>query len=203
MAIKRLIFVRHGESRHLVDGLTGGWTDTPLTPRGRRQATATADHLAEADLTGFGLFTSDLTRARETAEIIGNRIGLAPTPLRSLREINNGEATGLSVAEAERIARPAPDGVDQDWSRFPGGESLRALDARMRKALQDLERSRYDRVLVIGHGFSGTVLLKTWLGIPLLPYVAFNLGPGSVSELSVNEWSEPCIERLNSQFGEA
>ena len=46
------------------------------------------------------------------------------------------------------------------------------------------------------------MLLKAWLGLPLQPYIAFNLGPASVSEIRVNDFSEHCIERLNHTFGE-
>lgn len=200
MAVEHLIFVRHGESRHLVDGLTGGWTDTLLTERGRRQVAATARHLAGLELSNFGFFTSDLKRASESASIIGEALGREPTPLSELREVNNGEATGLSVPEAERIRRPPPAEPDPDWSAYAGAESLRALNARMRGVLVRLADSGHSRVLLVGHGFSGTVLLKAWLGLPLLPYIAFDLGPASVSELSINSWSEPCINRLNCQY---
>lgn len=200
--IRRLIFVRHGESEHHVNGMTGGWTDTPLTERGRRQATATARHLAELDLDEAGFFTSDLIRASQTAEIIGAHLGRQPVALRALREVNNGEATGLSVAEAKKIERPHPATYDPDWTAFPGGESMKVLDARMRAALAELVDSGHSEVLAVGHGFSGTLLLKAWLGLPILPYIAFNLGPASVSEFRINEFSEPCIERLNHTYGE-
>ena len=202
VAIQRLVFVRHGESRHHVDGLTGGWTDTSLTERGRRQVAAVAGHLAELDLAGAGFFTSDLKRASETAAIIAERLGRHPSPLGTLREINNGAATGLTVAEAEQIQRPAPAEFDPDWSAFEGGESLRDLDARMRRALAEMADTGHTEVLVVGHGFSGTLLLKAWLGLPMAPHIAFNLGPASVSELCINAFSERCVERLNSSYGE-
>ena len=199
MTIKRLIFIRHGESEHHVNGMTGGWTDTPLTERGRRQAAATARHLAELDLAAAGFFTSDLLRASQTAEIIGEQLHRQADSLISLREVNNGEATGLTVLEAKKIERPHPPTYDPDWTAYPGGETLAMLDARMRTALAELEGAGHSEVVAVGHGFSGTLLLKAWLGLPLLPYIAFNLGPASVSEFRINEFSEPCIERLNSR----
>jgi probable phosphoglycerate mutase len=200
--IKRLIFVRHGESEHHVNGMTGGWTDTPLTDRGRRQAATTARHLAALDFSGTGFFTSDLLRASQTAEIIGDQLGRQPVSLDALREVNNGEATGLSVAEAKNIERPQPAVYDPDWTAYPGGESMKVLDARMRAALAELADTGHSDVLVVGHGFSGTLLLKAWLGLPIQPYIAFNLSPASVTEFFINEFSEPCIERLNATFGE-
>lgn len=185
-----------------MDGLTGGWTDTSLTDRGRRQAAATARHLADLDLSGFGFFTSDLKRASETATIIGDPLERSPIALSDLREVNIGDATGLTVTEAAKIKRPSPAKPDPDWASHAGGESLRALDTRMRCALGRLAETGHSRVLIVGHGFSGTLLLKAWLGLPLLPYIAFNLAPASVSEFSINEWSEPCINRLNSEYGE-
>ncbi|MBD3404563.1 MAG: histidine phosphatase family protein, partial [Candidatus Lokiarchaeota archaeon] len=64
--IEELILVRHGESHHIVEDISGGWTDTPLTERGQRQAQAVANRLFDMfDSRDFTLFSSDLMRASE------------------------------------------------------------------------------------------------------------------------------------------
>ena len=74
-----LILVRHGESDHLVNATTGGWSESPLTTRGKTQALATGQALAAQlrDAT-VGFYASDLPRAQQTAEVIGRAIHLAP-----------------------------------------------------------------------------------------------------------------------------
>ena len=80
----RLLLVRHGETDWNADGRLQGQTDRPLSDFGRKQARGLADELAAE---GFeAIYSSDLARARETAEIIGARLGL-PVELDSdLRE---------------------------------------------------------------------------------------------------------------------
>ena len=121
--LEHIIFVRHGESRHHVERLTGGWTDTSLTAAGIAQARTAGTHLATLPLEDFAFVTSDLKRAAETASAIGDIVGRTPTPLRSLREINNGVATGLTIDEAKAIARHRPaDQWDPDWRGYDEAE---------------------------------------------------------------------------------
>jgi broad specificity phosphatase PhoE len=105
-----LILIRHGHAEHLTGELTGGWTDTELTELGRHQAEALAsrleDELADA---ACRMYCSDLKRAAQTAGIIGDALGLKPTPARGLKELQRdrrghdeggGEATLQGTDEA-------------------------------------------------------------------------------------------------------
>jgi probable phosphoglycerate mutase len=77
--MQELILVRHGEAEHHVKGLTGGWTNTPLTALGKKQAQLTGKHLKDHILdSSFGFFSSDLDRAFQTAEILGSYLGVSP-----------------------------------------------------------------------------------------------------------------------------
>lgn len=201
IAIRHLIFVRHGESRHHVDKLTGGWTDTSLTPLGERQVAATAEYMSTLGLPAqIPLFSSDLKRAMESAAIVGSALGLTPTPLFDLREINNGDATGLTQSQAEAIARPEPDQPDLDWRRYQNAESYREMAQRLRKALQTVNDLGSEIAIVVGHGFSGQELIRAWLKLPIDIPIAFELGVASLSELRINRWNEPLISRLNFQL---
>jgi probable phosphoglycerate mutase len=94
-----LILVRHGESEHHVMELTGGWTDTSLTDRGRRQAERLGPALPFPELDRcLRLFSSDLLRARQTAEAISEFAGLRPVLRAELRELNNGVAKDKNLA---------------------------------------------------------------------------------------------------------
>ena len=101
-----IILVRHGEATHHTLKLTGGWTDSDLTEKGRWQIEMAAKKLA-ADFAGkntkLRILTSDLKRAVESAEIIGKALGLEDKieKYTFLREKNNGEAAGLTEEEAK------------------------------------------------------------------------------------------------------
>ncbi|MBO6053526.1 MAG: histidine phosphatase family protein [Clostridia bacterium] len=126
-----LILMRHGEDD---PARLGGWSDAALTEQGRRQAEEAAERLA-AERPGIRrIFASDLPRARETAEIVGERLGLPVTPDPAFREINNGEMAGMPKEEA-REKYPgiwfSALGFDE---RYPGGESPHEFEERIRAA---------------------------------------------------------------------
>jgi probable phosphoglycerate mutase len=87
-----VILVRHGQSEHHVRGLTGGWTDTPLTALGHEQARLLAARLrAELPEQDVSVVTSDLARASQTATHIADAFGITHALDARLREHNNGE----------------------------------------------------------------------------------------------------------------
>lgn len=72
--MKELVLVRHGEPEHLVKGMVGGWTDLPLTDRGRKQIEITANRLKDLFESRIEIiYSSDLVRASESAKIIQER----------------------------------------------------------------------------------------------------------------------------------
>src|SRR2546430_15771723 len=85
-------FVRHGESEGNAARVFTGQTDSPLTARGRQQAAAVADELAKVRFDR--IISSDLSRTRDTAEVIAERHGLSGEVMPALREINVGDRTG-------------------------------------------------------------------------------------------------------------
>jgi len=99
--VTTLLLVRHGETDWNADGRLQGQTDRPLSDFGRRQARQLADELAGEELEA--IYASDLSRARETAEIIGDRLGLATVLDPDLREKDWGTWEGLSAVERDRV----------------------------------------------------------------------------------------------------
>src|SRR5688500_14891082 len=108
----RLLLVRHGQSEANRDGRMQGRLDTPLTTFGRAQATALANRLA-AEPSVVALYSSPLSRALETARVIGGRIGVTPVVLDDLIEIDHGAATGLRHDEARQRWKPPSDRLDR------------------------------------------------------------------------------------------
>ncbi len=128
----RLFVVRHGETKWNFEGRWQGWLDSPLTEKGREQAARAGETLK--DCGAKILYSSDAGRARETATIIGQALGLQPQPDAALRERFYGEYEGMTSAE---IDDKFPDtryesGRDmRDTWRPIGGESLVEVTARV------------------------------------------------------------------------
>ncbi|HXE44840.1 MAG TPA: histidine phosphatase family protein [Conexibacter sp.] len=159
-----ILLARHGETDDNVPPYRfQGQRDTPLNECGRAQARELAERVAALDPPIASLWCSDLSRARETAEIVGARIGLEPRADARLREGWRGEWEGFLFEEiAERdperyAAWRNPDGAE--GFRFPGGESLREQQARVLASLADIagdggRPSSGDVALVVCHGGS-------------------------------------------------
>lgn len=165
-----ILLARHGETDDNRDPPRfQGFTDTPLNDTGRRQAARLAELLAEAEIIArdsgdvniASLWSSDLSRARETAEIIGARIGLEPRLDARLREADRGRWEGRLIDDVQR-AEPelyAAWRRGGEHFRFPGGESLRDQLERVVAAVDDVRASGELPALVVCHGGSIRVML--------------------------------------------
>ena len=130
-----LLLVRHGHTRDntVDDGARlPGWHAPPLSPLGARQARLLAISLRSERVAA--LYTSTLTRARQTAAPLAATLGLDPTDAPDLREISCGDLEGLSLAEVQRrfpgLWQRNLSQSDADF-RWPGGESYRELRRRV------------------------------------------------------------------------
>ena len=134
----RLVLVRHGQTGWNLEGRAQGHTDVCLDEVGRAQAVALAPYVAAMAPTA--LWSSDLTRARETAEVLAAAAGLEVRLDARLREFDAGERSGLTVSEfAERF----PDAY-ASWrdghitGHVPGAETTAEVTARMVPALREI-----------------------------------------------------------------
>lgn len=93
--MKRIITVQHPQSVHHTNGMIGSWTDWELTETGKQQAENIAENLRN-ELSGnkYILYSSDLLRAKQTAEIIAKRFAIESVYRKELRERNLGDAVG-------------------------------------------------------------------------------------------------------------
>ena len=198
---KHITLIRHGESQHHVKGLTGGWTDTPLTARGERQVACVARELTDLDVfAGTELISSDLLRARQTAEAISRQFkSVVPTFHFELRELGNGFAKDMSVETAKKIALPVTDPVS-DWIPYPEAESWRTMSARIAGFMDKvMSQSKADHLLVVSHGNAMVALVQWWLGLGenYWSKVSFEFDCASITKLTVNQWGEKVISKLN------
>lgn len=198
--IKELILVRHGEAESLQgENLTGGWTNSTLTQKGKRQAEAIGERLAEMlKKRTFDFFCSDLDRAWETAEIIGKFIHKEPLAFTELRELCNGNAANLTKKEAERLLTPISEPV-WDWIPYPNAESWRIFNERVFDFMDRMEATAEERVVIVTHSGTAIAIICWWLELEdaYKRNISFDIGLGSISRLRINESGEKTIGKLN------
>jgi probable phosphoglycerate mutase len=148
-----ILLARHGETNDNREPIRAqGWLDTPLNDTGRAQAAALAEQLAGDGIRS--LWSSDLSRARETAEIVGRLLGLEVRVDRRLREGHRGRWEGHLFID---IAREEPE-LYAAWRRagagfrFPGGESLAEHQGRVVAALREIHDAGPLPALAVCHG---------------------------------------------------
>jgi alpha-ribazole phosphatase len=155
--VTTILLARHGETDWNRDGRWQGHSNTSLNARGREQARELADELnEEIDV----VYSSDLARARETAEIVAGRLGLDVRLDPRLRERGFGSWEGLTRSEIEeRDAEALTRWRDGNGHGADDAEPYDAFAERMRGFLEDvLARHPGERVLVIAHGGSIRVI---------------------------------------------
>jgi probable phosphoglycerate mutase len=198
--MKELILVRHGESEHQVQGLTGGWTNTGLTDLGKKQAELTGYRL-QSFVHGQTpvLYASDLHRAVQTSQIIGKIIGITPQFEEALREMNWGIAINMTLEEAQELELVKTEPLI-DWVPFPGAESRRMLYERLSKYLHMIEEKQEDLVIIVSHGNAITSCIYWWLEIPpaMQSQLDFDIDACSITHLRINDWEEKTLSLLNS-----
>lgn len=144
-----LLLARHGETDWNRDGRFQGHADPPLNDLGRRQAHALAELLAHEHLEA--IYSSDLLRAQETAQIVAMQRGMDVILDPQLRERDVGEWSGLTRAE---IDERFPSQI-QAWreGRVVVGETREALSGRVLEAARRISAAHPEGVvLVVSHG---------------------------------------------------
>jgi 2,3-bisphosphoglycerate-dependent phosphoglycerate mutase len=163
----RLLVARHGATQHNLDGRFTGQFDAPLSALGERQADALAARLAPQRFDA--IISSDLLRARQTAERIAARGGQEVTLDPDLREIAMGAWENRSVAEIRREAGALLARLEADVTGdvcYPQGESAAQLSERVLSALNRcLARHPRGYLLWVTHGGVISTLLMHALGL--------------------------------------
>jgi len=185
--MRRIAVVVHAEAQHHVDQLVGGWYDSSLTERGRKQARQVGIALRRVfPELPVPIVSSDLRRARQTAEIIGKMLGSPVILDPRLRELSYGIAEGRPKTWlAERIVATPTCGSRLDHRVCEGAESRRDLATRVYAAVDEILASDVKDVIIVTHGFAATFVIACWIGLPIdkTDYVEFAVSPASLSLL--------------------
>ena len=153
--MKRLYLVRHGETLFNTQGKIQGWSDSPLTERGIKQAQAVRDYFGSEGISFDHAYSSTSERASDTLELI---TGMPYARLKGLKEVNYGFFEG----EREIFKPKEPQEIVSFFVPF-GGENTNDLAERMRKTLTDvMEKNDHTNVLAISHSGACYNFLKLW-----------------------------------------
>ena len=180
--MKRLYLVRHGETEWNADNRVQGSMDISLSDKGRGQADLVADFLKNLPRPQR-ILSSNLSRARETAEIIADALnipGISVNPL--LREINCGQWEGMSVDEllADHPRDYAMWRLNPSY-KCPQGESVEDVKERILKFFLESKDDLSETVLIVAHGLFNRAALSFIMDLPLQQCRYFEQDNGAVN----------------------
>jgi probable phosphoglycerate mutase len=181
----KIILVRHGHVEGISPARFRGRADLELTPKGRRQAEATARRI-QANWAPTALYCSPLARCRTTAKEIGKPFSLMPVSLPGLVDIDYGEWQGLTPDE---VGHRWPGALSTwyrapHWAAIPGGESLQDVLTRAVAALREvIGRHPSDAVVLVGHDSVNRVILLHALDLPLSRYWRLGQDPCAINQI--------------------
>lgn len=153
--MKKIYLLRHGQSEGNNTGIIQGTVDTMLTDKGREQAKLTAERLKDVKIDK--IYTSGLTRAKDTAEIIGKAIGVEVEVVPEFCELSFGAWEGMDFEEVK--TNHMED--FELWKKSPhlfnkeGFEGIQGGKERMLNGLERIkEKDKHENILIVSHGSS-------------------------------------------------
>lgn len=199
--MKKFILIQHCQSEHHINNMSGGWTDTPLTPLGIKQAHIIGEKLKSISWNSpCTLYSSDLLRASQTATIIGNYLNLNVSLVTALREINTGIAINQTKDWANAHRNPQTTGsFDLDYLEFDQGETWRQFYTRICNCINNLTHVSTENIIIVSHGCALAYIIAWWLQFTpeMLSNAFFCTSPGSISILSENTFKQHTLALLN------
>ena len=186
MLTTRLVLVRHAVTAQTGPLLSGRTPGIDLSEDGQRQAAAVAERLA--DLPVVAVYASPMERTTQTAEAIAARHRLSVTPLEGVLEADYGEWTGgklgeLAKTDLWKVVQRTPS-----RARFPGGESMAAMQSRMVAALDDVvARHPGELVVVVSHADPIKAAIAHYTGVHLDLFQRIVVAPASVTAFAFSE----------------
>lgn len=180
----RIIAIRHGETLWNVDTRIQGQLDIPLNPVGHGQARRLANALKDEPITA--VYSSDLTRASQTAQYLASELGMQVTPEPALRERSFGDFEGKTFAEIEALL---PVQATRWRKRDPqfapaGGESLLDLTSRVVETASRLAaRHPGELIALVGHGGVMDVLYRAAARLDIQAARTWALGNAAINRL--------------------
>lgn len=196
--MKNIITIQHTQSVHHTNGMVGSWTDWDLTELGVQQAERIGCKLREElGSREFVLYSSDLKRARQTAEIVGVALGVVPILRQELRERNLGRCCGRSVQWLRDNLEMQEKSVDDRL--FSDAESRRDEWNRLKPFFDEIMESREENIIIVSHGDLLSVFNAMFLGLSVESLNTAEIfgAAGGVSFMFQNDEGKRFIKRIS------
>ena len=196
--MKHIITVQHTQSIHHINGMVGSWTDWDLTDLGRIQADHIGkklkDELADKIVV---IYSSDLKRAKQTAEEISKHLETKPILRQELRERNLGKCCGKSVQWLRENIECPEKTVDDKL--FSDGESRRDAWNRLSSFYEEIMVSRDENIIIVSHGDLLSLWNAMYLGLSVESFYEVDIhGPaGGVSHMYINDEGKHLVRHIN------
>ena len=194
--MQKIYLVRHGETNWNRQLRYQGQGDIPLNEEGCRQAKCIADYLAREKIET--VYSSPLSRARETAALVAEKHCLELFVENGLMEIDFGEWEGRSYNELKKEEQDFAERwfYNPDTITIPGGESYSSFKVRV---LDGYERIRHTdkNIAVVTHAGVIRVIVATVLDMPAANITRLKLSPASLTVLLYDDWENPYLELFN------
>lgn len=196
--MKNIITVQHTQSVHHTNGMVGSWTDWELTELGKQQADNIGKKLKkELEGKDFTIFSSDLQRAKQTAQIISQHLGVTPIFKTELRERNLGKCCGKSVQWLRENIECQEKTIDDRL--FSDAESRRDEWNRLKPFFDDIMSDDNENIIIVSHGDLLSVFNTMFLGLDVESInksEIFGLA-GGVSQMFENNEGKRFIKRIS------
>ena len=196
--MKTFITIQHTQSVHHTNGMVGSWTDWELSELGHAQAEKIGEKLKD-ELAGrtFVMYSSDLLRAKQTAEHVGKHLGIERVLKTELRERNLGKCCGKSVQWLRENLECQEKTVDDRL--FSDAESRRDTWNRLKPLFDELMANEEENIILVSHGDLLSVFNAMFLGLEvegLNTCDMFGLS-GGVSYMFVNGEGKRVVKKLS------
>ncbi len=182
----KIYLIRHGEDSSCY---RGGWSNNPLTNKGVEQARFLASYFSkEFNEEKIKLISSDIKRASQTSQYISEKLGIPIVYEKEIREINNGELSGMSNEEAEKKYEGLYFNTLEYGEKYPKGESPKEFYERVSNYLDKLLLKKSDDTyLIVTHGGVINIILYIVKGIKWSNKSRpFTIDSGSITLLDYN-----------------
>ena len=162
--MKTIITIQHTQSVHHTNGMVGSWTDWKLSEVGVEQARRIGEKLkSELEDRKFVMYSSDLLRAKQTAENVGEYLGITPVLRNELRERNLGKCCGKSVQWLRENLEQQEKTIDDRL--FSDAESRRDEWNRLKPFFDEIMPNDEENIIIVSHGDLWSVFNTMFLNL--------------------------------------
>ncbi|HPC37739.1 MAG TPA: alpha-ribazole phosphatase [Exilispira sp.] len=195
-----IYLIRHGETKWNLDFKVQGKKDVPLNENGISQANILAKYFENKDIDM--IYSSNLMRAKETANIIAKKLNKNVQIVEDLQEINFGVWEGYYWEDIKIEYKDFLKRWENDLENIPvpEGESYGQVQKRVYKAFNQIisKHDRSSNIIIVSHGVSIKVLIAKILDIPIRNLRKFSMDNASISIVEYNE--ELKVISINNTF---